>query len=826
MGDGHFINVDLVLDIGNSRSTGIIVEHLPDDNTESALLDSYRLQLRDMTKPYVMYSEPFETRVEFSKTELGLSEYSDRSERENAFSFASPVRTGPEATRLAGLAVNAEGASGMSSPKRYLWDLERRDLWFFNKSLTNDNEELVSSLALCRYVNNTGIPISSIKEIKKYFEPVEEGQTRPKLSPIASNLHNIFGKEIRDEPSRFAMEPRFARSSMMMFLFMELIQQALITVNSPAVRDTRSYPDRPRRLSNIIFTVPPGMPNVEKCIYNTWGRASVEVMWDVLGWKNFYQDYSRKVKKGESRRPINDFRCNPDVKCEWDEATCSQLVYIYNEIKHNFAYDAHLFFESMGKKRKNLPDEILKEVEDKDPYSLRVATIDIGGGTTDISVTTFVLANSTSSTNRIIPRQEITDGFSVGGDNVVQNIVTQLVLKSIAESILKDKTNISNRSDVFRSLFGQKSIDMRVQNMKVQFIRQVAMPIAYAVLAAYEKKDLHDDSGEFSIAIKSLFKPKDASYAEARELKKNQKAFNEYPNDDVLDFFKNEVRDRFDLDVDVLDLTISVSYNDIDKVISSVLGSTLDSMGELVYAYDCDALILTGRPSCWNAIIRQIYEMMAINPNRVIPMRRYKVGSWYRFSDNDGNIEDPKTTVVMGAVLCQLAENCLEGFVFNSSRLKLKDTARFIGELDNQGILSKDKVWFINNNNVEIPPKIVEFSAPISIGFRQLEADRWTTTKCWYMDFATEEDRQKSVGKTPYKVRVVFKVPDPNDRDLEKSMFKDKLYQPSIDYGEEVSVFERDGESPVSGKPIKIKLSTLSKIEEKGCWMDTGVLYN
>ena len=734
----------------------------------------------------------------------------------------------------------------MSSPKRYLWDLEQGDLWFFNKSLTNDNEELVSSLDLCRYVNNTGIPLSSLKKIiqkdnKKPGEQKEKGEavepsSKPSLSSIASSLQSIFGKKnIMNESTRFAIEPRFARSSMMMFLFMELIQQALITINSPAVRETRKYTDRPRRLANIIFTVPPGMPNVEKSIYNTWGRAAVEVMWDILGWKDFYQEYpdysqqTQKTKKRELLKPINNFRCNPDVKCEWDEATCSQLVYIYNEIKHNFAYDAQLFFESMGKRRKKLSLALKDDLENKDPYSLRVATIDIGGGTTDLSVTSFVLANSGASTNRIIPKQEITDGFNVGGDNVLQSIVTKVVLKKIAETILKDKPDISGREDVFRGLFGQKSIDMRVQNLKVQFIRQVAMPIAYAILSMYEKKDLHDE-GFISVDIGSLFKGKHTD----KKMNQNEQddqykdpqhqsiAPNEAPNEEVLKFFADEIKERFSIDVNVLDLILIIPHSAIDKEILSVLGHTLDSMGELIYAYDCDVLILTGRPSCWNAIIRHIYEMVSINPNRVIPMRRYKVGSWYRFADENGIIEDPKTTVVMGAVLCQLAENSLEGFVFNSSRLKLKDTARFIGELDNQGTLTHEKVWFINDGKGPIESKTVDFSAPISIGFRQLEADRWTATKCWYMDFASEEARRESVGRTPYKVTVSFVMPEDTDK------VWNQYYQPVIkSETEDCAIKDRNGSSDFQVKnPVKIKLSTLSRIEEQGCWMDTGVLYN
>ncbi|MBR4741697.1 MAG: virulence factor SrfB, partial [Desulfovibrio sp.] len=667
-GNNNFINVDLVLDIGNSRTTGILVEHLPEGNTESLLNNCYRLHLRDMSKPYLHYKEPFETKVEFAKTEFGLSEYSDRSERANAFTCTSAVRTGPEATRLAALSINTAGSSGMSSPKRFLWDQEESEIWYFNKSQTQDTESPVSSLALCRFVNNFGIPIVNLKEIQSVYTPSKEGQNKPSLTSIALDLQNIFGKEIKDQTARFAQQPKFVRSSMMMFLFIEIIQQALLTINAPQVREQKKFQERPRRLASIIFTVPPGMPSVEKTIYGTWCKAAVEVFWSTLGWQNFYQDYDKKLRKkdGEVRKPITDFRNNPDVKCQWDEATCTQLVYVYNEIKHNYAYDAHLFFEIVGKKR-SLPSENNPNQKETKP-SLRVATIDIGGGTTDISITTFVLANDQTSTNRIWPRQEITDGFSIGGDDVLRKIITHVLLPFITDALVQKGLNQNTVSETLRTMFTQKSSDIRIQNLRTQFVRQVLMPAALSFLAVYENLDLHSSLKTFHFLLNQIF----LGYEGKTVFNKT-----EAPSAEIIHFFNQEIADLFHVDFDILTLEGEIAYSDIDEAILSVLENPLNNLGELVHAYNCDILLLSGRPSCWNAIVRHIFSIMCISADRVIPMRNYRVGPWYRFADTSGRIIDPKTTVVMGAVLCQLAENSLEGFVFNSSRLKIHDTARF-----------------------------------------------------------------------------------------------------------------------------------------------------
>lgn len=64
------IDVDFVLDIGNSRTTGILVESRVQKSTD--LNNSYVLELRDLSRPENIYSEPFATCVEFSQSDFGL----------------------------------------------------------------------------------------------------------------------------------------------------------------------------------------------------------------------------------------------------------------------------------------------------------------------------------------------------------------------------------------------------------------------------------------------------------------------------------------------------------------------------------------------------------------------------------------------------------------------------------------------------------------------------------------------------------------------------------------------------------------------------------
>ena len=125
------VAVDLVLDIGNTRTCGLLVEEHPGQGMN--LTDSYPLALRDLGRPEVTYARPFESRVEFARASFGRDTISRRSGRAGAFAWPSPMRVGPEAVRLAASRQGNEGATGLSSPKRYLWD-ERPNTqgWRFN----------------------------------------------------------------------------------------------------------------------------------------------------------------------------------------------------------------------------------------------------------------------------------------------------------------------------------------------------------------------------------------------------------------------------------------------------------------------------------------------------------------------------------------------------------------------------------------------------------------------------------------------------------------------------------------------------------------------
>lgn len=753
------IDVDLVLDLGNSRTTGILIETLPQKATN--LNDSYLLQIRDLKNPEFIYTDPFETRIEFSEVSFGNARLSARSGRHTpAFIWPSVVRIGIEAARLSLHAVCAEGSTGMSSPKRYLWDERVREQeWRYNGQYPDGQiEPPVCRGVFIQNVNKEGTPLCCIDD------PLF------KRSPI-----------LRKQPPDPAFEGRFTRSSIMMFLLSEVIMHALLTINSPAQRSERENPDIPRRLRRIIFTVPTAMPIAEQRIYRRWVKWAVRIIWKTLGWSEWCVNTVSGVKQNE----LLDYRMSPDIRCDWDEATCTQLVYLYNELTEKYQGDAHHFFRLAGRCRDGYGENA----------SVRVANIDIGGGTTDLSIATFELLGDESTAARIKPHLEFRDGFNIAGDDVLCGIIEKHILPAIAKAIAQN--GIADTRKTMGQLFGRDVIG-RTQESRVirgQFARQICVPLAIEMMRIYENAELMTGSEACSRTLESFFGSANR------------------PSQKVIDYFNAEIKKLSGNDFDIMNVELRVDPRSIGYTVKNMLGQILDNLAEVIYLYDCDLLLLTGRPSKWHAIIASLFSKLPVPADRIIPMRDFRIGSWYPFADSLGHIIDPKTTVVVGAILCALAEGHLEGFSFDTSSLKLKSTARFIGEMDITGQIKRPRVWFqvdVDNPGEMELKKTISFAGPLSIGFRQLEAERWTTTRLYLLDF-TPDAKSNTSKALPYEIELSFKVAELDDSSA------------MIDRDEGELIIENVVDATGAGrmKDVEIRLQTLSEVE--GYWLDTGI---
>jgi hypothetical protein len=759
------VEVDLVLDIGNARTCGILIETQADQRTD--LNDSYVLELRDLSMPYQRTREPFNSRIEFALARFGNEALSKDSGRSTpAFAWPSVVRVGPEATRLSAQAKRGEGATGMSSPKRYLWDeYPRQQEWRFNPVSGEDSnsEPPVVRGLFVQFVNNEGTPI----------EKLDDPRIRGRNSPY------------RDQVSDPVMSPRFSRASLMMFLLSEVISQALVTINAPGTRVARPSSDMPRRLRSIILTMPTAMTIVERNILRRMAEWAVDTTWRALGWERFL-DKTDGLPKRECRLP-------PVVRCQWDEASATQLVYLYNEIVECYRGDIDGHFACYGRPR---------PVDGKETPTLRVASIDIGGGTTDLIVTTYVKEGD-RATAVIRPIQEFREGFNVAGDEIVRAVIEEHVIRAIRDH-LTDKLGYPDAKGLLTQLlggdFGGQS--ERTKILRAQFAQRVLVPIALGLLGLYETRD-----------------PKQGPYNEVKTFN-TFFAHTGYPPAALIDFFEGEVRRAGPRGFSLADVEIPFSLLDIDRTVHSAFDGVIADLCEVVHLYDCDVLLLSGRTSCFPAVQAAVYARLPVPAQAIIPLSRYHIERWYPFRSDNARIADPKTTVAVGAVLCALAEGYTEAFRFQSHELKARSTCRYLGDMEVSGQIRASRVLLgpidLDDSKELEQEKPFEFQANVFLGFRQLKADRWPATPLYRLDFASSQAVQNARGRTPYNVTLAFRRKEEADRPPPGRVAADR------DEGEIViaGIEARDG-TPVRKDELSLRLQTLK--DWNGYWIDTGV---
>lgn len=204
---------------------------------------NYVLKLRDLSAPEHVYIDPFESRVEFSQAFFGKDHCSVRSGRHDAFQWPTIARIGGEASRLAARRKGSEGSTGLSSPKRYLWDEKFYGQgWRFNGSYVQDSNPLATAAPFANLIDERG-----------------------------EALHTI-----EDEMDRIPVfTPRYSRSSLMTFMLAEVLTRAISQINSPEQRIRQGHAGIPRQLRHIILTVPPGMPMAERCVLDERMRQAV-----------------------------------------------------------------------------------------------------------------------------------------------------------------------------------------------------------------------------------------------------------------------------------------------------------------------------------------------------------------------------------------------------------------------------------------------------------------------------------------------------------------------------------------------------------------------
>ncbi len=732
------VDVDLILDIGNSRTTGILVESAK-EGQKFEFTDAIPLQIRDITYPDRIYSDPFEMRLAFVKPEFGNEAAFTLSGNPRAFTWPSLVRIGVEAQRMAILNTAENSNSIMSSPKRYLWDTEKRVFPWTYISNKNDMFAKPALYGIAELFTEDGTYLERQRELYE-LDPEKYSQPIP------------------------AINPYFSRSSLMTFAMIEIFLQALNFVNSYDFRKRQGQEFLPRRLRRIVLTCPTAMLETEQVKLRLNARDAIEAL------KQYFDDSFIDPQLAIIPDP-NDISQTPDRRKEWnyDEATCNQLAFVYGEIHDKFLNNANLYIKTVGKKR--------TDVKYPERPAVTIASVDIGGGTTDLMIATYQ-ANPNANISVLTPEPKFWEGFNFAGDDIVKRVIERIILPKFKEEAEKlgGQNLINTMNFLFGPILGKTTAFDKL--MKKQFANQIAIPIAFEILqhSAEERQPEVRTFDSFFI-----------NYSR--------------PNQQLIDYLNKNFRQTGATDFDIEKLTWQIDTANTNKVVRDVVEKMIGDLAGIIAQYHCDYVLLSGRPSTLPVIKDLFLKFLPVTPDRIVQFGNYRIGTWYPFATETGVIKDPKTSVVVGATVALMAGSLrrLEDFTIDTSLLKEKfeSTADYIGEYDPMKARLKSVFLDPQTDN-----KKIEFYGHMLLGRRQMPSDDWISAPMYKLTYATLDAAKDLKDREP----LVF--------DLERDARNKERIKPLR------NILDNQGKK-VPAELLKLKMQTLA--DENGYWMDTGV---
>lgn len=644
------IPVDLVIDVGNSRTCGILFE-------EGEFSKGKMLELRNLTRPWIVYeNKTFDMRVVFRKADFGNDIVLD----EDMFNWKSFLRIGEEARELVYRSLEEEGLSekttNYSSPKRYLWDTKRYEGQWENLVTTDD-------------------PFNVLLSNEIYI---------PTLSGLFDEIGN-FTPEKEDDLFLDGEEHHYSRASLMTFAFVEIFQQAISQMNSIRYRGKWGNVDCRRHLRNVIITCPTAMPLKEQ----TFLRQSAQNAYQALT-KCITNLEMAEITPSAAAVKITDQYANPNARTwSYDEASCCQLVYLYAEIAQRYDGEIHKFFELKGHKSNNSDEN----------KTLTIGSIDIGAGTTDIMVCSYEYEGNGCS--KITPTPLFWDSFYLAGDDILRNLVQNIVIEG-KNYEQKDLGNISNAltariiSMSDEELQSLPCLDNVVYKTKINDIcstlneeERKYKKIAFAsnlihdffgkdssMMGYRDRRCRNDFNVQISVPIAQRMMELLRTHRPSKTYTYNEMFEEMKPADYLLNYFEHHFGFRFE------ELSWRYEPMEVVEIVKSTMEPLMKQLALVLYSQKCDIIVLAGRPTSLDAITELFVKYIPTPPHRLIRLNEYRVGSWFPTADGQGYFYDQKSMVAVGGMVGYLASHSkLKGLVIDFTKMiqRMTSTANYIG---------------------------------------------------------------------------------------------------------------------------------------------------
>jgi hypothetical protein len=588
----------------------------------------------------------------------------------------------------------------------------------------------------------------------------------------------------------FGSKSLFSRNSLMKFVFLELLIHAYVQINSYKFREEHGNLTVPRTLKRITISCPTGMIQYEQIALREAAEDACKLLNNYVKFYFDSNDNKFWFELPEIIPSIKDIAKKlPDLeeRKDWiyDEATSCQLVFIYSLLSkklqgNNYVIENYLF---------------------KNKDKITVGSIDIGAGTTDVMIANYSL-NKEHKTINIKPDPQYWDSFKLAGDDLLKEIIQQVIIEGtinssidegctgVIENFAKAK-GINNISGKLNGFFGQdtNNIGYVAKMMRKAFIHQVAIPIAMYYLKNANNKNNSILSFEQIIG-------------------------KEFKNKELITYFENHFGFNF------LEIKWNINSQKINAITRSVFDSIVKQLCLVLNQYQCDFVILSGKPCSLDSLEEIFLKYLTVSPNNLINLNTYWIGKWFPYSDNRGFVEDPKTMVSVGAIIALMAGklNKINDLKVNTEIIKQKliSTADYIVKSNHntkEVILSPTK----NENTVLVQ------ALPYQFGYAKYISKNYPVSDLYNISLDNSEISRTFKTRYPNKENSFYE----EQMNIEKNKIfqnlplKITLSRELDDSKEELkieSVEDAEGNDK-SNKFFKLNYQTLDK--ENGYWLDT-----
>lgn len=624
---GEIRDVDVILDLGNTRTAGLLFDHMgnqtfnannfkqlfkvlrikPDpasgeydslDDVEAGITPSWivlhqlehqtYLNKNDSKHPGLLQTELRNIDVTeetkgfiFKKTEYNVT--GDVCQRiPQMFTQLSPVLLGDQAERVFNLpyarAMISVGAKlQQSSPKRYYWDDTKGNIWW-NMLLNEWDKSYDENPA-----NATALPTL-------------QGEMLRFIHSNGTILDLSQEREPADQPNPYPTQPAYPKQSTLTWFLLHILERAYAQTNSAFAKGANFIP---HRLRKVLITYPSGWTNDEIDRY----RERCQEALNIFSQTNVYHGVN-----SEFRLEMIPREHTPD------EAVAGQLPFVFSEIIRYPGQTAANWISLVGKKRQGTD-------------TVRIMNFDIGGGTTDISVVEYKDLNQASSgvnLNLLSTTLLFKDGQTLAGDNLVKKIIEKVILGGLIKTRGSVPGLVKNIMQRFTTTFTNRQDEA----VRCRIVRTCLIPLATKCLT-----ELGQENVKFSA---------------------QQAGINKNNWDEFLSFI--------DVQEEALPFTredFSFNSSDINELMEQLFAPLFKNCAMYAAAYDIDLLIFSGKPSELPYIRTMAKRYIPIDDSRIIFAREFKAGDWYPFTDDKGYIKDAKTVTVVGSALYYALSNGL-----------------------------------------------------------------------------------------------------------------------------------------------------------------------